>query len=109
MYTEEAKKIRKDSSDVTIERQKREAELEKAKDAHVAKYAKNEVERGAQLTQTALDKSSMAANIEVSMDSAAGRTVSGGTTVPESVTTPSDVNEKDKPVGEKIKDTFLGR
>ncbi|XP_055330565.1 cytosolic-abundant heat soluble protein 86272-like [Paramacrobiotus metropolitanus] len=95
--------FRKEMVDTTIERQKREVELE-------AKYAKKELEHERQLAQDALDKSRMATNIEVSMDTAAGRTVSGGTTVSESVTTHHEVHEKEKKsLGEKIKDTFLGR
>jgi len=60
--------FRKDLLETTIDRQKREVELE-------AKYAKTELEHERRLALEALERSKMSTNIEVNFDSAAGRTV----------------------------------
>ncbi|OQV15592.1 hypothetical protein BV898_10311 [Hypsibius exemplaris] len=43
--------------------------------------AKRELDREGQLAKEALERSRLATNVEVNFDSAAGHTVSGGTTI----------------------------
>jgi len=93
--------FRKDLVESAIDRQKREVELE-------AKFAKKDLERERELALNALENSKMATNVQVTMDSAAGKTVSGGTTVSEHVAvhTEKDSEHHHKTIGEKIKSLF---
>jgi regulator of protease activity HflC (stomatin/prohibitin superfamily) len=69
--------FRKELVGDAINTQKKQVELE-------AMMAKRELDREAQAAREALDKSKLQTNIEVNMETAAGRTVSGGTTVSQS-------------------------
>lgn len=66
--------FRKDMVGSAIDKQEAEVELE-------ARRAKAELEHERQLAIEALERSKMHTDVQVTMDSAAGRTVSGGTTV----------------------------
>jgi len=93
--------FRKDLVESAIDKQKREVELE-------AKMAKKDLERERELALNALENSKMATNVQVQMDTAAGKTISGGTTVSESVkvTHETESEHHHKSLGEKIKSLF---
>jgi len=93
--------FRKDVVESAIDRQKREVELE-------AKYAKKELEHERELALNALEQSKMATNVQVSMDTAAGTTVSGGTTISQhtEVRNESHEGKEKKSIGDKIKALF---
>jgi len=93
--------FRKDLVESAIDRQKREVELE-------AKFAKKELEHERELALNALEQSKLSTNVQVQMDTAAGTTVSGGTTVSQhtEVVHESHEGKEKKSLGEKIKSLF---
>jgi len=91
--------FRKEVVEGAIDRQKREVDLE-------AKYAKKELEHEKELAMNALDQSKLATNVQVSMETAAGKTVSGGTTVSQHMETETHESKEKKTLGDKIKSLF---
>lgn len=93
--------FRKDVVESAIDRQKREVELE-------AKYAKKELDHERELALNALEQSKMATNVQVQLDTAAGSTVSGGTTVSQHTEVHHETHEgkEKKSFGDKIKSLF---
>jgi len=93
--------FRKDIVESAIDRQKREVDLE-------AKYAKKDLEHERELALNALEQSKLATNVQVQMDTAAGSTVSGGTTVSQHTEVHHEAHEgkEKKSLGEKIKSLF---
>jgi len=78
--------FRKDLVGDAINTQKKQVELE-------AMMAKRELDREAQAAKEALEQSKLQTNIEVKMDTAAGRTISGGTTVSQSESLSKEVRK----------------
>lgn len=93
--------FRKDLVESAIDRQKREVDLE-------AKYAKKELEHERELAMEGLEQSKLATNVQVSMDTAAGTTVSGGTIVSQHNEVRDEVHDGKEKKGlvEKIKNLF---
>lgn len=87
---------RKDVVEESVKRQKKELDLE-------VKYAKKELEHERALAKDALKHSQHQTDVQVSLDTSIGHTISGGSHVEEE----PHVEHK-KTLADKIKETFTG-